>query len=70
MISPTTKHRNLSELTESRLQREASLRQLDGIYLAGLVIDYGIWLTEDSDPVELILDYEFELYRESFSHRR
>jgi len=40
-------------------RRERELRALSPLHLAGLIIDYGIFLQEYSDPVDLVLEFEF-----------
>ena len=42
-----------------RAMRRRELKRFSGLRLACLIIDYGVILDEDSDPIEVILDYEF-----------
>ena len=42
-----------------RAMRRRELMRFSGLRLACLIIDYGVMLDEDSDPIEVILDYEF-----------
>ena len=46
-------------LPSDRERRENELRSLSPLSLAGLILDHGLILREDADPVELILDFEF-----------
>ena len=39
--------------------RRHELMRFSGLRLACLIIDYDLMLCEDSDPIEVILDYEF-----------
>lgn len=44
-----------------RASRRRELLRCSGWQLASIIIDYGVMLTEDCDPVEVILDCEFAL---------
>ena len=46
-------------IDSGRDDRRRELTGLSGLQLAGLILDYGIMLCEESDPIEVILDYEF-----------
>ncbi len=46
-----------------RAMRRRELMRFSGLRLACLIIDYGVMLDEDSDPIEVILDYEFGIRR-------
>lgn len=57
-------HRRTEKLPgcESRPYREhrkRELKSLSSLRLAGLILDYDIFLQEDSDAVEVILNHEF-----------
>ena len=43
-----------------RAIRRRVLMGYSGLQLADLVIDYGVMLDEDSDAIEVILDYELK----------
>ena len=49
----------LSDLESTIPQRRHELASYSGLRLAGLILDYGVMLDEKSDPIEVILDYEF-----------
>ena len=42
-----------------RAMRRRELMRFSGLRLACVIIDYGAMLDDDSDPIEVILDYEF-----------
>ena len=44
-----------------RLIRRCELMSYSGLHLACLIIDYGVMLDEESDPIEVILSFEFGL---------
>ena len=47
----------------SKQKRRRQLADLPGLHLADLVLKYSLMLNDEQDPVELILDFEFERSR-------
>ena len=50
------------EIVLQRIMRRRELTGFSGLKLACQIIDYGLRLTEDCDPIEVILDYEFNAF--------
>lgn len=48
-----------AEELSSREQRERQLQAMSPLHRAGLILDYEIFLQEDSDAIEVILNHEF-----------
>jgi hypothetical protein len=44
-----------------RAIRRSELMSYSGLRLACLIIEYGVMLVEESDPIEVILDFEIDL---------
>jgi hypothetical protein len=56
-------------LLTPRLIRRRELMSYSGLRLACLIIDYGVMLDEVSEPIEVILDFEFGLQTAVNTHK-
>ena len=51
---------SLSEHAAGREKRRQALLSLSPLGLANLILDYQLLLTEECDPIETILNHEFQ----------
>ncbi len=59
MLNSPPKPQKLALYLLKRRVRRADLEAMTKLQLTGLILDYDLVLTEESDPVEVILDHEF-----------
>ena len=59
MLNVSTTPMNVSFRNPQKENRRQQLNALSKLQLTGLILDYELILTEDSDPIEVVLNHEF-----------